>query len=282
MMQRLRNLLPMKILTKLVLTFASGFALGYLSKHQPGPNRKSREPSPTMVAEATLLEQLSEVPQAPTVPTIDEATSRELSFAGKVTDIFTSTRASIKRLPSAVKSFLFAKDHPVPFLPRWLTVLFFSLILIGPALSHLGLHVEHPVRRFGAGLFLTIYTLGAWVTITALTKSLMKWVWPDFLDRNKLSAALQIFGFAVIIFAGAWAWCVGWTGKNVGLPFGAGAFLCGIIFQHGPNRLAEYYSPSLNQEQRSELQDLLDLTSVQKNSNANAVRIAEIRKKWGL
>lgn len=164
--------------------------------------------------------------------------------------------ASICSAWQSSKFFLSSKHHYAPLSARWLTIVFCSLMVIGPLFGQTAYPADHIVPRFGAGLFLTIYSLAAWLLFKILLRSLYTRTWPPIIDRqNKFTMLFSIFLLILLFCTGFLTWYVGWVGSNAGWPFGCGAFLCGIIFETGPSRLIEYHSREikLNDEELGEL-----------------------------
>jgi hypothetical protein len=296
----------MRIKSFLIGTIAGGLAIRYLfntaQAQQSEVNRSQVNTSSPPSKEAALI-RLTQ----PMLPTLTAAKNADHTNDPLKNSHLKRILASVSRAWSSSKFFLLSKSHPAPLSSRWFTIAFCSLLIVGHLLSQTGLPVDHPIPRFGAGLFLTVYSLGAWVLVKILLRSIVTRTWPDIIDRqSKFDMIFTILGFVIVLCAGFLAWYVGWTGSNVGWPFGCGAFVCGIIFETGPSRLAEYYSPSLPRESQMELKELLNLVQTTETYSAtlrisqqtgtafrpsqNEVaeherkveRLDQLRKKWNL
>lgn len=185
--------------------------------------------------------------------------------------------------------FLSSKEHPASLLSRRLTVCFLLLIISSLVIGQLPIDVTHWFRRFGAGIFITSYWLIAYELVKILSNATIKREWPtEFVDSRRAKIS-QVCVYLIIIVAGIIGWKISWVGSNVGLAFGCGALLCGLMFEYGPIRLLNFYRPPLRNEQHVELRDLVRLESASARHGSSRSlhaqdqdRLANLLKKWGI
>jgi hypothetical protein len=185
--------------------------------------------------------------------------------------------------------FLRSKEHPASFVARLLTVCFLLLIILSLLIGQLPIGVTHWFRRFGAGIFITCYWLIAYELIKILFKAASKLELPSDFGDSRRAKISQVCVYVIIILAGIKGWEISWVGTNVGLAFGCGALLCGLVFEYGPIRLLNFYRPPLRNEQHVELRDLVKLESASARHGSSGAlhaqdqdRLADLRKKWGI
>lgn len=185
--------------------------------------------------------------------------------------------------------FLRSKENPAPFVARLLTVCFVLLIGLSLCITKLPIDVTHWFRRFGVGILITAYWLIAYELVKILSNAVIKRELPTEFGDSRRAKISQVCVYVIIIAAGIIGWKYSWVGKHVGLAFGFGALLCGLVFEYGPIRLLNFYRPPLRNEQHVELRELVKLESASARHGSSGSlhaqdqdRLAYLRKKWGI
>jgi hypothetical protein len=153
--------------------------------------------------------------------------------------------------------FLRSKEHPASSVARLLTVFFLLLIILSLLIGQLPIGVTHWFRRFGAGTLITCYWLIAYELVKILSNATIKRESPTEFGDSRRAKISQVCVYLIIIVAEIIGWKISWVGSNVGLAFGCGALLCGLVFEYGPIRLLNFYRPPLRNEQHIELRELV-------------------------
>lgn len=185
--------------------------------------------------------------------------------------------------------FLRSKENPASFVARLLTVCFVLLIGLSLYITKLPIDVTHWFRRFGAGILITSYWLIAYELVKILSNAVIKRELPTEFGDSRRAKISQVCVYGIIIAAGIIGWKYSWVGKHVGLAFGFGALLCGLVFEYGPIRLLNFYRSPLRSEQLVELRDLVKLEVASAKLGLSESlhtqdqdRLDILRKKWDI
>lgn len=294
----------MRLKKILIVTLVAGLAVRHLLQSQKKTDRHGTGPY------------CAQQPTVPAATNPDPVTREGLqppaseSPTEQATEPFAESEWTVEQPPTRsflafVASWFSLKPNPAPLWVRLLTMGFPLLLLAPKVPAAMGLGVKHEFSRFCAGLALTYVALVAYYLFKIAVQAVVDRKVPQELGNGTLLMVFQaiIWGF-IIFIAGPAVWWIGWEGKNVGAPFGAGALLAGFVFQFGPMRLLEYVEPTLLRHHRVEIMELLELTYASANSIATTrageasqvpasasglihaqtrnERIMALRKKYGL
>jgi hypothetical protein len=164
------------------------------------------------------------------------------SAPAKTAEINVVSTSSNAHDEQKVKVGLLSAFHKIPKSALALSIIYLSLFAIPQLIVQSGLPPTDIIRRFGVGMFLTTYASLGYFLFQNWILSIRAKTPLQYIDTNKWLRPFSAITYLVIIIAGVAVFYVSWEGDGrlVGLPFGIGAFISGVIFNYGPKRLIEH------------------------------------------
>lgn len=219
----------MRVKTVVITAFVAGLATRYLLR---SASAKKLAIKMTSVGSVRMVFPEHSATQPGNLDTVQPPTDEESSSAS-LPELLAAENRTVGLL-SLIRS--------IPRLTLFLTAVYLLFFAIPKLIDHSGLDPTDPYRRFGVGMFLTTYASLGYFLFESWVSSIRKKKPLQYLDTNKCLRPFSAVMYSVIIIAGLAVFYVSWAGDGnlVGLPFGIGAFISGVVFTYGPKRLIEH------------------------------------------